>query len=229
MVVVPAGRFRMGCLSQDHSCFEDELPVRAIRIGRPFALSVHEVTFEDYDRFDREKTPSDAGSGRGRRPANNVSWHDAQAYAVWLSEQTGERYRLPTEAEWEYAARAGSETKYTWGDVLGPNQTNCMTHHCGEEWVGTAPVGSFAANAFGLHDMHGNVFEWVQDCWNDSHRNAPSDGGARLEGDCSWRIARGGSYFHTPRYLRSALRYRHDPARPHAVLGFRIARAVVPD
>ena len=164
MVVIPAGRFRMGCLSNDDDCFSSEKPVHEVTIGRSFALSVHEVTFEDYDRFTQPNKVDDRGWGRGRRPATMVSWDDAQEYVAWLSAQTGGEYRLPSEAEWEYATRAGAPTKYSWGHAIGVNRANC--NGCGSQWDNrrTAPVGSFRANEFGLHDMHGNVFEWVADC-----------------------------------------------------------------
>ena len=155
MVVVPAGRFRMGCVS-GATCFDDELPVREVRL-RSFALSKHEVVFAEYDRFAEARSrdrPNDEGWGRGDRPAINVSWEDATAYADWLSAQTGEGYRLPSEAEWEYAARAGTTMRYAWGPFIGRNQANC--EGCGSRWDGvrTAPAGSFAANAWGLHDIH---------------------------------------------------------------------------
>ena len=128
-------------------------------IGQPFALSVHEVTFEDYDRFTYPNKVDEEGWGRGSRPALNVSWDDAQEYVAWLSVQTGAEYRLPSEAEWEYAARAGTTTKHSWGNEIGMNRANC--NDCGSQWDGsqTAPVGSFRANGFGLYDMHGNVHE----------------------------------------------------------------------
>ena len=134
------------------------------------------------------------GWGRGLRPVRNVSWYDAMAYTEWLWEQTGDRYRLPTEAEWEYAARAGSTTAYSWGDSIGRNRANC--DGCASLWDGerTALVGTFKANGWGLYDMHGNVWEWVQDCWNDNYEGAPTDGTAWLSGDCDRRVLRGGSW-----------------------------------
>ena len=154
------------------------------------------------------------GWGRGRRPVINVSWEDAVAYTKWLSGQTGERCRLPSEAEWEYAARAGSVTKYSWGNEIGSNQANCDV--CGSQWDGkqTAPVGSFDPNGWGLHDLHGNVWEWVQDCWNGSYQGAPTNGSAWESGDCSRRVLRGGSWNFT--FLDPALRgppveHHHEP------------------
>ena len=136
--------------------------MREVTITRPFALSVHEVTFADYDRFTHPNKVADAGWGRGRRPVVYVSWDDAREHVAWLSAQTGAEYRLPSEAEWKYAARAGTTTKYGWGDDIGSNRAACSG--CGSQWdrEQTAPVGSFRANGFGLYDMHGNVWEWVQ-------------------------------------------------------------------
>ena len=150
--------------------------------------------------------PDDEGWGRGTRPVINVSWENAQAYVSWLSSQTGQNYRLLSEAEWEYVARAGSQTAYSWGSDIGSNRANC--EGCGSRWDDdrTAPVGSFQANAFGVHDMHGNVWERVEDCWNDNYRRAPSDGSAWLRGNCNRRVSRGGSWDSLPRPLRSAYR-----------------------
>ena len=150
-----------------------------MRVGA-FALSKHELTFAQWDvctEYGNCRWVSNAKWGRDDQPAVTVSWHDARAYVAWLSRETGETYRLPSEAEWEYAARAGSTTKYSWGDEIGVNRANCNEEDdCVDIWEGTAPVGSFAANAFGLHDLHGNVWEWVEDCWNGSYEGAPSDG-----------------------------------------------------
>ena len=195
MVVIPGGSFRMGCVS-GRDCEDDEHPVHEVRV-ESFELGKYEVTFEEYDRFTaatgRDRA-DDEGWGRGRRPVINVSWEDAEAYTKWLSGQTGERYRLPSEAEWEYAARAGSVTKYSWGNEIGSNRANCRA--CGSQWdkKQTAPVGSFSPNGWGLHDLHGNVWEWVQDCWNGSYQGAPTNGSAWESGDCSLRGLRGGSW-----------------------------------
>ncbi|MDE0193498.1 MAG: formylglycine-generating enzyme family protein [Gammaproteobacteria bacterium] len=228
MVVVPAGRFRMGCLSNDVLCAHDEEPVHEVTIPVPFALSAHEVTFEDYDRFTGTRRVDDQGWGRGPRPVVDVSWDDAREYVEWLSLQTGAEYRLPTEAEWEYAARAGTTTVYSWGNGVGANRANCGG--CGSEWGGkqTAPVGSFASNAFGLHDMHGNVWEWVADCWNESYGGAPSDGSAWLAGDCAKRVVRGGSWFNVPSYARAASRAWSTVGNRLGSMGFRVARTLAP-
>ena len=251
MVVIPAGAFRMGCLSDDDDCDGDENPVREVRIPQPFALSKHEVTRSEFSRFVEaagystssscityEASSWEDRSGRGWRypgvnqsdvhPVVCVSWRDAEAYAAWLSRESGQEYRLPSESEWEYAARAGTVTKYSWGNEIGRNRANCAG--CGSRWDGdrTAPVGSFAANAFGLHDMHGNVWEWVEDCLNGSYSGAPSDGGAWLSGDCFGRVLRGGSWGDLPRDLRSANRVRYATSSQRNYIGFRVARTLTP-
>ena len=207
LVVVPAGRFRMGCMS-GLECWSG-VSVHEVQVSS-FALGVYEVTFEEYERFARatgRDRPNDRGWGRGGRPVIDVSWEDAQAYAAWLSDETGEDYRLPSESEWEYAARAGSTTRYSWGQDIGRNRANC--DGCGSRWDGeeTAPAGSFAANAWGLHDMHGNVWEWVEDCWHENYAGAPRDGSAWTSGgSCGRRVLRGGSWRILPAFLRSAYR-----------------------
>ena len=226
MVVVPAGTFQMGCVS-GRDCDDDEHPVHPVTISRPFALSRHEVTFDEYDRFAAETgrtPPDDEGWGRGRRPVVNVSWDDAQAYVSWLSSETGVRYRLPSEAEWEYAARAGTTTAYSWGNEIGDNRANC--DGCGSEWDDemTAPVGSFAANPWGLHDMHGNVWEWVEDCPHDSYAGAPEDGSAwTAGGDCSRRVSRSGFWGSDPGSLRAARRTWSGARFGASFRGFRVA------
>ena len=235
MVVIPAGVFRMGCLSDDDFCSSAEQPVHEVTFGRPFALSVHEVTFAEWDACVAAGgcggyEPGDRGWGRGARPVMHVSRDDVQGYLGWLSSQTGAEYRLPSESEWEYAARAGTVTKYSWGDGdgIGTNRANC--DDCGSQWDDdrTAPVGSFGANAWGLYDMHGNVWEWVADCWNGSYAGAPSDGGAWLAGNCSKRVLRGGSWYNFPEGLRAAARHRSSADYRHYGFGFRVARTLTP-
>ena len=242
MVVLPAGAFRMGCLSED-DCSHHELPAHFVRVAHSFAVSAHEVTFEDYDRF-RPNEADDAGWGRGRRPVINVSWDDAKSYANWLSSQTGAEYRLLSESEWEYAARAGTTTKYSWGDWIGGNNlANCtgamiFDDHglgvdvpgCGSRWDGkqAAPVGSFEPNGFGLYDMHGNVSEWVEDCWNKNYHGAPDDGSSWLQGECRYRVLRGGSWSNAPGNLRSAHRSEDTAGSRSNNVGFRVARALAP-
>ena len=222
MTVIPAGTFRMGCVS-GNACQGSEQPVRAVTIASPFSMSKHEVSFEDFDRFSRatgRERPDDSGWGRGRRPVIGVSWVDANDYASWLSAETGRRYRLPTEAEWEYAARAGGDTAYGWGEALATGEANCSG--CGRSLDRTVPTGSFRANAWGLHDMHGNVWEWVEDCWNPDYDGAPLDGSAWAQGDCARRILRGGSWFNPPAMARSATRLSGNSSVRGNIAGFRV-------
>jgi formylglycine-generating enzyme required for sulfatase activity len=227
MVSIPPGESRTGDIQGSGDA--DEQPVHWVRIPRPFAMGRYEVTFDEYNVFARatgRKQPADEGWGRRRRPVINVSWEDARAYAQWLSEQTGKRYRLPTEAEWEYAARAGKETTYWWGNEVGKNRTNCAG--CGSQWDNkqTAPVGSFAPNPWGLHDTVGNVYEWVQDCWHENYAGAPEDASKAWEegGNCNLRVIRGGSWYDRPRYVRSAYRGGNGPDYRGSGLGFRLAQ-----
>ena len=201
----------MGCLSNGNDCSDTELPVHQVTVPS-FAIGKYEVTFAEWDACVagggcKGYQPRDQGWGRGNRPVIGVSWEDAQAYVIWLSAQTGKTYRLPSEAEWEYAARAGTETKYHWGNsIVGQNRANC--EGCGSLWDGeeTALVGSFGPNAFGLHDIHGNVWEWVLDCWNSNYRGAPSNEQAREAGSCGSHPIRGGSWENITRNRRSAER-----------------------
>jgi len=241
MVVVPAGSFLMGCVSGRGCWFvADDEPVHRVTIAQPFAVGQYEVTFGEWDGCVvsggcKGYRPKDEGWGRGRRPVIHVSWEDAQAYVTWLSDQTGQEYRLLSEAEWEYVARAGTTTPYWWGDEVGRNRANC--YGCGSQWepvfkgiidVGgqTAPVGSFAANGWGLHDVHGNVGEWVQDCGGRGYADAPGDGRARESEDCFSRALRGGSWNDAPSWLRSAFRFSLRADSRVKVLGFRIARSL---
>ena len=237
MVVIPAGTFRMGCVS-GRDCEDDEFPVHDVTIPQAFEVSVYEVTFAQWDACVAGGgcggyRPYDEGWGRGNRPVINVSWEDAQAFVSWLSRYTGEDYRLLSEAEWEYVARAGTETAYGMGDAIRRNQANCTGSRlmregiCRDRWDYTAPVGSFQPNAFGVHDMHGNVGERVEDCWNDSYAGAPSDGSAWLSGDCSRRVLRGGSWGRGPVRLRSASRLASTGGR-YNDSGFRVARTRAP-
>ena len=229
MVVVPSGSFRMGSPTRERG-HSDERPLHRVHIDYRFAVGVYEVTFDEwfacrYAGGCGSYVPDDWRWGRGNRPVINVSWEDAQSYVRWLSARTGKTYRLLSESEWEYVARAGTETAYSWGDSIGVNRANC--DGCGSWWDDflTAPVGSFAANGWGVYDMHGNVWEWVQDCY-DSYEGAPTDGSAREsgDGDCR-RVLRGGSWYNEPSFLRSAFRMRDSTEARNNVLGFRVARS----
>ena len=233
MAVVPAGTFQMGCL-QRSACDDDELPLREVAIPTRFALSKHEITFADWDACVEAAgcgghLPDDEGWGRGSRPVIHVNWDDAQSYVTWLSRSTGEEYRLPSEAEWEYAARAGTDTPFFWGNDIRADRANCLEDSCGDGYANTAPVGSFPANSWGLHDMHGNVHEWVQDCWNgNTYEGAPTDGSAWVEGVCESRMIRGGAWSSSPSNLRSANRIRNARDDRRSSLGFRVVRALPP-
>jgi formylglycine-generating enzyme required for sulfatase activity len=230
VVLVPDGAFTMGSPVNEKERDEDEGPQHTVTFGRAFAVGKYLVTFEEWDACVEHggcKTkPDDQRWGRGRRPVINVSWNDAQEYVSWLSRRTGKPYWLLSEAEWEYAARAGNDRAYSWGDEIGQNAANC--EGCGSQWdkKQTAPVGSFAANPFGLHDMHGNVWEWVEDCYKNSYEGAPADGTDRESENCTSRVARGGSWDHLPRYLRSANRGKLTPDIRSNLLGFRVGRAL---
>jgi formylglycine-generating enzyme required for sulfatase activity len=233
MVVVPPGDFVMGSATNEEGRTNSESPQHKVTIAAPFAVSKFEVTFDEWDACatygDCHPQILDNGFGRGRKPVINVSWYDAQRYAAWLSKMTGKSYRLLSEAEWEYAARAGTKTSYSWGDEIGKSKANCLG--CGSEWDGkqTAPDGSFAANEFGLHDMHGNVSEWVEDCYHANYDGASTHGSAwTAGGDCTSRILRGGGWNNSPVNLRSASRGRGTTSIQSNSLGFRVARTFTP-
>lgn len=239
MVTIPAGSFQMGSPKSEPQRASGEGPQRQVQIAA-FEMGKHEVTFDEWDACVADggcqHRPNDLGWGRGKRPVINVSFNDiTNEYLPWLNRKTGLQYRLPSEAEWEYAARAGTITRFNTGDCITTDQANfsglsdlnlakgCPT---GKDRYKTLPVGSFPANAFGLYDMHGNVFEWTQDCWNSSHQGAPSDGTARSSGQCNRRVLRGGSWHDPGRYLRSANRFNvlRDLSFDH--FGFRLSRSL---
>jgi formylglycine-generating enzyme required for sulfatase activity len=234
MVVVPAGSFAMGSTASDLGHRSNEQPQHNVTIARPFAVSKFEVTFAEWDACAAQSNcalhVSDEGWGRDRQPVINVSWNDAQHYVAWLSRTTGKTYRLLTEAEYEYAARGGAQTSYPWGDEVGRNNANCAG--CGSRWdvAQPAPVGAFAPNLFGLYDMVGNVWEWVEDCVHEDYRGAPPlDGSAWITGgDCSRHRLRGGSWASIPDEVRSANRSRGRPDEQSTVIGFRVARLLSP-
>ncbi|MBC7812887.1 MAG: formylglycine-generating enzyme family protein [Burkholderiales bacterium] len=243
MVVIPAGSFVMGSPASEAQRGYDEGPQHQVTIARPFAAGKFEITFAEWDACVSDRgcvrvdgapgaPDDDEGWGRGRQPAIKIAWSETKQYVQWLSRKTGKNYRLLSEAEWEYVARAGTTTPFSTGATITPSQANYDTKHSyaggatGQPSQRTAAVGSFKPNAFGLHDVHGNVSEWVEDCTNPGYKGAPSDGSAWTTGDCERRVLRGGGYSSYPAHLRSA---RRDAAFSHASLwttsyGFRVAR-----
>jgi len=222
MIVISAGSFRMGDSQRKE---KREIPVHSVRIPKAFAIGRYEVTFAEYEQFaiaTNRQFPPDEGWGRGRRPAIYISWQEAIAYTKWLSAQSGKRYRLPNEAEWEYAARGGKETAYWWGDEWQNGMANCAG--CDSPFdKKTAPVGSFKPNPFGLYDTAGNVWEWVKECWHENYSGAPADGSTWISGgNCSRRVRRGGSYAHPQRSSRSSSRERYYPENHSETIGFRV-------
>ena len=229
MVVIPAGAFTMGGPAADSKSSQVERPLHRVTFARPFAIGKHTVTFAEYDACVAadgcERRPQDERWGRGRQPVVDISWNEAVGYVAWLARKTGKSYRLPSEAEWEYAARAGTTTRYPWGDAVGRNRANC--DGCGSRWDDDrpAPVGSFAPNSFGLYDMHGNVRQWLADCWHDDYKGAPADGAPWLiGGDCSYRVIRGGSFEDDADFIRSSWRTGSRPGSAHRSHGFRLVR-----
>ena len=264
VMVIPGGEFLMGSDRRDDESDDDERPRHRVTVSG-FALGVHEVTRDEYAAFvaatgrgsgDRCWALNDDGGWgwqddatwrspgylqAGDHPVVCVNWADAQAYVDWLSEETGAEYRLPSESEWEYAARAGSTARRHWGDdadeqcayVNGADRTakrrfdDWTVADCTDGAVWTSLVGAYGANAFGLHDMLGNVWEWVEDCWHDDYDGAPRDGSAWMRGgDCGRRVLRGGSWHFSPRFLRSANRSGSVAVLRNAVVGFRVARTL---
>ena len=265
MVVVPAGTFRMGAPESEKYSQDYERPVHSVSVPS-FAAGVYELTFAEWDACAASggcggHWPGDGGWGRGGRPVINVNWNDAQSYVRWLSGRTGKRYRLLSESEWEYVARAGTRTPYHTGLTISTGQANYYTGpprpplddpSLVEDWIdrkyekgAPVPVGSFPANAWGLHDVHGNVSEWVEDCcmgrgertdinWVECYEyaGAPKDGSARVGGgvlsDCPYHVERGGSWFDKPWFLRSANRDWGFTGIRDRSSGFRVARTLTP-
>jgi formylglycine-generating enzyme required for sulfatase activity len=231
MVVVPAREFMMGSPATEEGHNDNEGPQHKVMVPKPFAVSKFDVTFIDWDACVSVggcRPAGDNGFGRETRPVIFVSWDDAQQYVAWFSGMTGKPYRLLTEAEWEYAARAGSAAAYFWGDEIGKGNANCEGCDGQPDYQKTSPVDSFKPNAFGLHDMAGNVFQWVQDCYHDHYDGAPADGSAWTIGDCDNRVVRGGSWASIPRDVRSATRAAFASSGRYYRLGFRIARTLGP-
>lgn len=242
MAVVPPGRFLMGSPEDERGRSSDEGPQHEVIIGRPFAMARFEVTIAQWQACVEARqcrdVPDDRRGGGNQRPVSNVSWLDTQEYVKWLSSVSGKRYHLPTEAEWEYAARAGATSPHYWPergvacafanvyDISGQrvHQFSWPNFTCIDANAAAAPVGDYLANDFGLHDMLGNVWEWVQDCWTDGYVNAPGDGRANLEGDCGRRVVRGGSWKNITWGTRSAFRGWQGVNDRVDANGFRVAR-----
>ena len=223
MVVIPAGTFTMG---SRHPLKVDEKPRHEVTVPA-FAASRYEVTFAEYDRFARatgRPRPPDNGLDRETRPVTGVSWDDAYAYANWLARQTGEEYRLPSEAEWEYMARAGTTRDYWWGRDVGRENAHCFDCQSGLHPRQPAKVGFFEPNPFGVYDTAGNVAEWVHDCWHPDYRGAPDDGSVWEGGDCTQRVVRGGSFSNASSALRSAAREKLPSNDSYDNVGIRLAR-----
>lgn len=254
MLLVPAGELTMGSPSSEEGRFDNEGPQHRVTIGYPLAVGKYEVTVGQFTQFVREtgyvatsgchhwtgvswdlvasynwKTPGFAQTSSD--PVVCVTWNDAKEYADWLSRKSGRSYRLLSEAEWEYASRSGTASPRPWGTDLSRDYANYGSDQCcqpyaqgRDQWMYTAPVGSFAPNRFGLYDMMGNVWEWVGDCWNETYANAPTNGSAWQSGKCGERVIRGGSWYSDPRRVRSAVRYAFGQAVNRTKVGFRVCR-----
>ena len=226
MSVIPSGTFLMGSTRGK----KRELPVTKITIRNPLAVSRYEITFDEWDACYTargcSKKPSDRGWGRGKRPVINVLLTDIAEYLSWLTKKTGHVYRLPSESEWEYAARAGSQTEFSWGNQMQIGAANCR--NCGTEWSGlkSAPVGQFKPNAWGLYDVHGNVLEYVTDCWTTNHDKVPTDGSPIITEGCLSKVVKGGAWYYLPKVSRSASRARNDKRVFSYVIGFRAFREI---
>jgi formylglycine-generating enzyme required for sulfatase activity len=238
MVVVPAGKFTMGSPNGEPGRNIDEGPQHSVTFARRFAVGKYAVTFDEWDACVADGgcngyRPNSSGWGRGRWPAINVSWADAKAYVAWLAETTGKPYRLLSEAEREYVTRAGTTTPFWWGTSISTNQANYngvpfAQGGKGQDRGHTVPVDSFEPNPWGLYQVHGNIYEWVEDCWNASYQGAPDDGSAQINGDCRGRVIRGGSWDYDPEFLRSASRLGWIAETRDIWLGFRVGRTLPP-
>jgi formylglycine-generating enzyme required for sulfatase activity len=223
LALVPAGTLTMGAVDG----FVFETPVHDVTISKAFFIGRREVTFDEWDACLSEGgcqyRPGDRGQGRGLRPATDLDWNDTKAFVAWLSRKTGKTYRLPSEAEWEYAARAGTKTAFYWGNAIEKDRANCAG--CNSRALNqTVPTGTFPPNALGLFDMAGNASEWVEDCWDDSYKTAPKDGSAWIKPDCRERVLRGGSFNNDQRFVRTAARFKYDFDVRYYTNGFRVVR-----
>jgi formylglycine-generating enzyme required for sulfatase activity len=239
MVVMPSGKFIMGSPENEPDRRANEGPQQEVAFTRRFAVGRFSVTFEEWDTCEADGgcngyKPSDQGWGRGRRPVIGVSWNDAKAYVTWLSAKTGKEYRLPSDAEREYFTRAGTSTPFWWGSPISPEQANYNGNFVydggpkGQYRGKTVPVETFAPNPWGLFQVHGNVFEWVEDCFDVSRLEPPTDGSARTGIECTRRTLRGGSWYSGPAYLRSASRYGGLTDTRNFSRGFRAVRTLTP-
>ncbi len=225
MISLPPGTFTMGDNKGDLS----EMPAHQVTIKSAFAIGKYEVTIGEWNSCVTAgacKPTSDEVSNNGDKPVRDISWADATDYAKWLSKKTKQNYRLPTEAEWEYAARAGTTTTYWWGNSMQPGKANCKD--CGGQTTSDSPakVGSHDPNPFGIYDMNGNVWEWVDDCWHRNYDGAPSDGSSWDSGNCSVRVIRSGSWRNDKTYVHSASRFKYDAYIRYIQNGFRIAKTL---
>ena len=225
MVPIRAGRYMMG--TDASVSFQNGFPPHAVSVPA-FHLARYDVTFGQYDAFARathRPLPVDEGWGRGTMPVMHVSWRDAQAFIEWLNHGTGRHFRLPSEAEWEYAARAGTTTLYWWGNEPDPDMANTATNKGRDHFVHTSPVGSFPPNPFGLYDISGNVWQMTQDCRHGSYEGAPVDGRARVDAPCDSRVVRGGGFGGIRRAMQVAARAAAGETYDSAELGFRVAES----
>jgi formylglycine-generating enzyme required for sulfatase activity len=234
MIVMPGGSFLMGSPENELEGWWDQRPVHRVTFSGQFSVGRYSITFDEWDACVADggchgHRPRDQGWGRGRRPVVNVSWNDAKSYVAWLSRKTGKQYRLLSEAEREYVTRAGTTTSFWWGSTITTKQANYNGNHIyglgkkGEWRKRTVPVDTFQPNPWGLYQVHGNVYEWVEDCWNDTYAGAPIDGSGWTSGKCSTRVHRGGSWVNAPKYLRAAHRGINNDAN---TIGFRVARTL---
>jgi formylglycine-generating enzyme required for sulfatase activity len=228
MIVVPGGSFMMGSRAIETGRNTNEGPQHRVTIEKPFAVSKFLITSKEWQACARQRgCRDDADDNWGDEyPVTGPSWNDAQSYVMWLSKLTRKSYRLLSEAEYEYVARAGVQTAYPWGEKIGTGNANCYA--CGSQWDNKrpAPVGSFAPNRFGLYEVVGNVQSFVEDCYHDNYHGAPTDGSAWTSGDCHWRVVRGGSFARNLVELRSAARQQHGTIDRYPDLGFRVFRAL---
>jgi len=231
MVMVPAGSFMMGSPTAEEGRFDRE-DERKVSIAKSIAAGRFAVTFDEWDAcaaaLGCKRWAQDQGWGRGNLPVINVSWDDTQEYVAWLSRKTRKTYRLLSETEREYVARAGTTTPFWWGSSISTSEANFGGNQGMAHRRKTVPVHSFEANPWGLYNVHGNVWDWVEDCWHENYQGAPTDGSAWTTGECKYRVLRGGSWNDSPRYLRSAYRLGSSPDFRYNTIGFRLARTLSP-